>query len=388
MDQQSDVTKAIDVVLNGSEAFCKFLSANDTGKTSGHQSGIYIPKDSISILFAEPGKKGANIDKWVRIRWSDNFETTSRFIYYGKKTRNEYRITRLPTEIRNPENTGDLFILVKHSPEDYSAFLLSREEDIEGFLAAFNMAPTDTNRLIPYGKRNDDLFGDALIRNFLNTYQNEFPGSIQMSAFAQELLKSTSSFSTYVDRDTQIINLIKKEYMVFRELEKAIYMPVIQKGFRSMDTFLELSNTILNRRKSQAGKSLELHLKYIFTENRLKFISQPHTENKNRPDFIFPDEASYHNLQFPSDKLAFLAAKTTCKDRWRQILTEANRIKRKHLFTLQQGISDQQIDEMYSNGITLVIPQDYHSTFSEEKRGGLWNLTKFIEYIKEKQTIG
>ncbi len=41
-----------------------------------------------------------------------------------------------------------------------------------------------------------------------------------------------------------------------------------------------------------------------------------------------------------------LAVKTTCKDRWRQILNEAQRIKPKHLLTLQEGVSHRQFDEM------------------------------------------
>lgn len=44
--------QAIQAVLNGQRGFCKFLSANDTGATGGHQAGIYIPKSSIEILFS------------------------------------------------------------------------------------------------------------------------------------------------------------------------------------------------------------------------------------------------------------------------------------------------------------------------------------------------
>lgn len=36
--------QAINAVNKGDKAFCKFLSANDTGLTGGHQSGIYIAK--------------------------------------------------------------------------------------------------------------------------------------------------------------------------------------------------------------------------------------------------------------------------------------------------------------------------------------------------------
>ena len=58
--------QAIQAVLSGQRAYCKFLAANDTGLTGGHQAGIYISKPSITILFDEPGIKGTNKEKWVR----------------------------------------------------------------------------------------------------------------------------------------------------------------------------------------------------------------------------------------------------------------------------------------------------------------------------------
>ena len=45
--------RAIQAVLNGEIGFCKFLSANDTGKTGGHQAGIYIPKSSVKYFIIQ-----------------------------------------------------------------------------------------------------------------------------------------------------------------------------------------------------------------------------------------------------------------------------------------------------------------------------------------------
>ena len=44
--------QAITSVLNSEQAFCKFLSANDTGATGGHQSGILISKSATNMLFS------------------------------------------------------------------------------------------------------------------------------------------------------------------------------------------------------------------------------------------------------------------------------------------------------------------------------------------------
>jgi hypothetical protein len=159
---------------------------------------------------------------------------------------------------------------------------------------------------------------------------------------------------------------------------------MITKGFQTVEQFIEVANMVLNRRKSRAGKSLEHHLAAMFDGNALVYQSQPKTEKNKRPDFIFPGETAYHDMDYPSDKLIFLGAKTTCKDRWRQIINEANRINNKHLFTLQQGISTQQLEEMEAERITLVVPAPYISAYPQEKRGGIWTLQKFIAYAKEK----
>lgn len=44
--------QAIESVLNSEKGFCKFLSANDTGATGGHQSGILISKSAAEMLFS------------------------------------------------------------------------------------------------------------------------------------------------------------------------------------------------------------------------------------------------------------------------------------------------------------------------------------------------
>jgi len=111
--------QAIQAVLSGQRAYCKFLAANDTGLTGGHQAGIYISKPSIPILFDEPGIKGTNKEKWVKVKWQDGIETDTRFIYYGKGTRNEYRITNFGRgfPFLRPEYTGALFVFTKCDAE-------------------------------------------------------------------------------------------------------------------------------------------------------------------------------------------------------------------------------------------------------------------------------
>lgn len=76
--------------------------------------------------------------------------------------------------------------------------------------------------------------------------------------------------------------------------------------------------------------------------------------------FPFPSAGAYHDTEFPVENLRMLAVKTTCKDRWRQILNEADKIHQVHLFTLQEGVSLAQYREMRESGVRLVVPSSLH----------------------------
>lgn len=143
--------------------------------------------------------------------------------------------------------------------------------------------------------------------------------------------------------------------------EEIILRPQLKRGFKGVDEFLKCAQTVLQRRKSRAGVSLELHIREIlleenFIENK-DFSFQAQTERNKKPDFIFPSQEAYFDKDFPKENLKMLAVKTTCKDRWRQILTEADRIQAKHLLTLQEGVSENQFKEMKDANINLVVPK-------------------------------
>lgn len=382
-------TPAIQSVLNAKRSYCKFLSANDTGLTGGHQSGIYISKPSITILFDEPGIKGDNKERWVKIAWQDGVQTDTRFIYYGQGTRNEYRITNFGRGFPylRAEYTGALFVLSQHDDSDYKAFVLNEEEDIESFLDAFGLSPTETNKLIYVDQCPVQMQEQLAIREFISGLKVEFPSSEEMSEAARTIENRVYNHIEYIktNPDRKLIEWTNMEYTLFRAIERERYGDRIARGFESVDAFISTANMVLNRRKSRAGKSLEHHLAAIFDGNGIQYASQAITEGNKKPDFLFPSQSAYHDIGFPSNKLVSLAAKTTCKDRWRQIINEADRLrdKPKYLCTLQQGISPAQLDEMQNEQVVLVVPKQYISSYPADKQDRIWSLAKFVSYIRE-----
>jgi type II restriction enzyme len=385
------VNLAIESVNKSKSSFCKFISANDAGTTGGHQEGFYIPKNSISLIFETPGVKGENKERFVTIKWQNDFETQSRFIYYGQGTRNEYRLTRFGRgfPFLTDNNVGDLFILSHILDDYYEGFVLQSDDDIEEFFADFNMSSNETNRLIE--KRITITAEDKLLQCFklyLSTLSVNFPATIELANNARNCY--TKSFNIkptqiIANPDNELLNWLNAEYQLFKTIENDRYGERIKTPFVTVEELVDCANTILNRRKSRAGKSLEHHLAEVFTSFNLKYQTQVVTEENKKPDFIFPNIEAYQNSEYDESKLVFLASKTTCKDRWRQILNEADRIKEKHLFTLQQGISKNQLSEMYNAGVRLVVPKPYISSFPDDYKDKILSLDTFLTHVNSTQ---
>lgn len=108
-----------------------------------------------------------------------------------------------------------------------------------------------------------------------------------------------------------------------------------------------------------------------------------HTESVSQPDIIIPNVDAYRDSRYPLNKLFMVGVKTTCKDRWRQVLNEAKRIKQKHIMTTQRGISRKQLDEMREAGVQLIVPIDYHKQYPRSDMK-LLGVEEFVGLVRKK----
>lgn len=386
------VFNAIDEASRSNGAYCKFLSANDSGETGGHQSGILISKTAKSLLFTEKEMSENHILKKIgKIKWQNDFETSCTFTWYESK--GELRITgfgRGKSPLK-PEYTGALFVMIKLSEEEYLGYIFNTDEDIQNFLDSFGLTPAETNRPIEITAISAEDRERQAIDAFISELTEEFPTSTDMSRAARQIQYDVYANRNMIltDPDSTLLRWTEQEYRLFRAIEHARYGDTVARGFQSVDDFIILANKVLNRRKSRAGKSLEHHLSAIFDENRIQYTAQAITEGNKKPDFLFPSEEAYHDMTFSIEKLCTLAAKTTCKDRWRQILNEANRLRddNKYLCTMQQGISAAQMDEMQAEKVILVVPKLYIKTYPKDRQSRIWTIGHFVSYVREMEGI-
>lgn len=209
-----------------------------------------------------------------------------------------------------------------------------------------------------------------------------FPSTLEMSSFARETAPEVSPKD---DPDIALTTWYNHEELLFRTLERDIVSARIAEPFDNVDEFMTFSLSVHNRRKSRAGYALENHFEQILIEHGIEYSRGKVTEGNSKPDFVFPGIAAYKDQLFPNEQLTMLAVKSTCKDRWRQILAEAAKIKQKHLLTLEPGISANQTDEMNANNVRLIVPQGLHASYAESQRGWLIRIADFLEHARSKQ---
>ncbi|MCA8299734.1 Type-2 restriction enzyme EcoRII [Burkholderia lata] len=260
----------------------------------------------------------------------------------------------------------------------HAGFSVKAEDDSDKVKLEF------ASRLIleEIGIEQSQLQAPNFLDLMLDKFGKKFPATRVFSQFA----RGTLDLDPREDPDAVLLAWMEREEMLFRTLERHIIEERLQLGFNGdVDGFIAFSLSVQNRRKSRVGSAFENHIEEVFIHHEIGYDRTKVTENKSKPDFIFPDIIKYRDPDFPTSRLTMLGVKSTCKDRWRQVLAEANRIDEKHLLTLEPGISTNQTDEMRDKGLSLVLPSSLHSSYTPLQRNWLTSIGSFIEVVKERQ---
>jgi hypothetical protein len=383
--------------------YVKQLSGNDTIANATHQAGPYIPKDFLfsvlpSLRRPEIKNPDTRFDLYIDSH-ADHREV--RAVWYNSKLhdnpaggRNETRLTGFggsSSALLDPESTGALTVFAFRSGPAPVCHVWVCRHATEEDLVEDRIGPVEPGKwliwppsqgvlpsLATAPPRTSCWLADAEIPP---AWRTKFPSGAEIIRKAVELRSEAS-----LDPDRRLLRRRECEFEIFRSVEQAVELPNIVAGFTTVDGFIARAQTILQRRKARSGRSLELHTREIFIEERLvegvQFAHQPVSEDGKTPDFLFPSVAAYRDPSFPADQLRMLAVKTTCKDRWRQILNEADRIPAKHLLTLQEGVSETQFAEMVNAGVQLVVPAELTGKFPKAVQPHLQSLESFIGDVR------
>ncbi|MCR5073110.1 MAG: restriction endonuclease [Clostridiales bacterium] len=279
--------------------------------------------------------------------------------------------------------TGQLYWLFDMTPNESGRFTQNAELQTDGGNLEFVARTILAQIGIEYVEKDDANLLDALLERFGGT----FPRTEMFSSFARSVADRTDPVA---DPDGTLITWFDTEEKLFFLMEQHTIRERLKAGFIrgddvDVDGFVQFSLSVQNRRKSRAGYSLENHICALLDANGILYSHTPVTENRSKPDFLFPDITYYRDAAFSAENLTMLGSKSTCKDRWRQVLAEADRIERKHLLTLEPAISTFQTDEMVDKHLQLVIPASIHKTYTERQQAWLYTVDDFLMEVRQKQ---
>ena len=376
--------RAIEDATRHGNAILKFISPNDVGLTGSHQCGYYLPKSAWELFTPHAPLKGQNTEHSVMVRWPDDRETESRVKWYGMGTRSEYRLTRFGKDFPylSADCVGDLLVLIPRTLHEFIAHVLDLEEDIDEIQAALGIEVTSRWAVYKAGEAQIETADDCIDRNFKEFARplTEFPDGRTFSDATRRFLQECIATFRDGEHDHRLMLSIDMEYRLFRFVERQICRSDVTRVFRDIDDFLRTASQIMNRRKARAGRSLENHVEFFLKEAGVPHEMRPDIDGK--PDVIIPSAAAYRDGNYPAEKLFAVGVKTTCKDRWRQVLNEAHRVRKKHIFTIQQGISIPQLREMHTANVTLVVPKPLHRLYPAGAGIKMMDLHDFAERVR------
>lgn len=379
--------RAIEDAIRHGKAIVKFISANDVGVTGSHQYGFYMPKAAWELYSPHPPNKGDNKKSSPQVTWPDGRVTDSSVTWYGKRTRSEYRLTRFGKDFPylDADSVGSLLVLVPVDHGNFLAHVLDTDDDMEEVQAALGLEVIETWGVYnPAGAASPESADECIDRQFREfvARMSGWPTTDTISSAARAALLHCIRDFIKKSTDIQLIDFMDAEFRLFKLAERLLCGPAITGPFKSIDDFLHTASSIMNRRKSRAGRSLENHVEHILTEAKIPYAARA-KEIEGEPDIVIPSVEAYFDKKYPRDRLCLLGVKTTCKDRWRQVLHEGERIAHKHLLTLQRGISEKQLLQMTKSKVTLIVPEALHKNYPKVNGVKLVCVSDFIDWARD-----
>ncbi|AUS41338.1 restriction endonuclease [Ralstonia solanacearum] len=391
---EADVIRSNQHEFNGVEGLRDILGEPD-GKVRFTATFLYLTDQDDEPIVVEDGfltwydaRQKARLERGV-MRW-------------------EYRLYFPTNLVSQCAAAGDLLVIAKRSDDTLLAIVAEKDTTIERqimWLFGFSDLTHPGFSVKSELETEQDRIGFAArvvleqigveaeeeapnyLDQMLAKFNGAFPKTIEFSAYARGTIRDLSSHD---DPDAALVAWMEREEILFRTLEKHLLgeklRSLTQAGIEDTEPFIKLVQSALQRRKSRAGSALENHLEQVFTDHGVTYTRTGVTEKNLKPDFIFPGIPHYHDAAFPQTRLTMLASKSTCKDRWRQILNEAERIPHKHLLTLEPSISENQTEEMKAERVQLVLPRGLHSTYTPAQQAWLMDVAAFTGLARQRQT--
>ena len=145
-------------------------------------------------------------------------------------------------------------------------------------------------------------------------------------------------------------------FAIERDVGSQSLKALMDRGAADLDATLSWALKLQQSRKARRGQSLQHHFAFLLDREGIPFTAQGITERGETPDFVIPGLGQYLVPTFPAQRLRMVACKSTVRERWGQILKEAERIPQKYLLTVDPDLTADTIKSMREVELFLFLP--------------------------------
>lgn len=152
-----------------------------------------------------------------------------------------------------------------------------------------------------------------------------------------------------------------------------------------IDLFYRVAKSRTNARFSRAGATFESHLAALLASHNLRFTAQS-TEmaDGSKPDFLLPGRDEYEDDELV-ETVTFLGAKTTARERWRQLVGEASRVTERFFATRDKKVSGHALATMNNNGVHPVMAKPLIDELYPTSGGLIMPFCEFLDEVADRQ---
>lgn len=166
------------------------------------------------------------------------------------------------------------------------------------------------------------------------------------------------------DADRALFDWFNFTYDLFIGYEEQVVQPLLNQHFANRENidvaeFFTVASRLKNSRFSRAGGSFESHVAALFDRVGLSYDAQvQQMPDGSKPDFLLPGRSYYDSGDEKAlMDVTFVGAKTTTRERWQQLVAEAQRLSNRHMFTMDERLNGRKVATMAIKRVVPVLPQ-------------------------------
>lgn len=432
-DADLELLRRLDALYSGADKVAiKKLSKNDRSWSwaapESHQAGFYIPHEFRGSFFpsdqdlATRSDKPHILQKRIRGRWPGLLDDVKEMTYrrFTNKA-SEAHFTVPPKAAFANIGPASFVVLCRKRDEDglffdcltidsgslVYAIVEQQFEMLPSFLAGVFDPPKIDAVPESIASEIDVLIGEFIAATHNGTLPQlimqyrQIPDGAAITALAQstwlaadarrsfdpflldhpgnELRQLTTEIEFTIYRSHELrFRAAQALEIIFRDGVAPTTEQIVQRVVRN---FIPLYQVMLNasqQRKTRVGTGFEAHIRKMLEAGQIPHAEQAVVSTR-RPDFVLPNKPLY--VSKSADALV-LAAKTTLRERWKQVPMEQRNCT-VFLATMDEKVTRSAVRDMAGLQITLVVPEAFkaHGTVIEYAKEP--NVLTFKEFFRE-----